>query len=45
MGYYAVSIWLRELTLSGGGLEAVDLSDRNVWFTGIVEDRVLDAGP
>ena len=45
VGYYAVSIWLRELTLAGGGLETLDLSDRNVWFTGIVEDRVLDAGP
>jgi len=45
VGYYAVSIWLRELTVAGGGLETLDLSDRNVWFTGIVEDRVLDAGP
>lgn len=45
MGYYAVSVWLRELTVTGGGSETVELADRNVWFTGVVEDRVLDAGP
>jgi hypothetical protein len=22
----------------------VDLNDRNIWFAGVVEDRVLDAG-
>ncbi len=44
VGYYAVSIWLRELTVAAGGSETVELMDRNVWFTGIVEDRVLDAG-
>lgn len=45
VGYYAVSVWLRELTIAGGEWKTVDLSDRSVWFTGIVEDRVLDTGP
>jgi hypothetical protein len=36
---------LRELTVTGGGSETVELADRNVWFTGVVEDRMLDAGP
>jgi len=45
VGYYAVSVWLRKLTVTGGGSETVELADRNVWFTGVVEDRMLDAGP
>jgi hypothetical protein len=44
MGYYAVSVWLRDMTVSGGRTETVELVDRNVWFTGVVEDRMLDAG-
>lgn len=44
VGYYAVSVWLRTLNIAGGRSETVDLTDRNVWFAGIVEDRVLDAG-
>jgi hypothetical protein len=44
VGYYAVSVWLRDLTVSGGRTETVELVDRNVWFTGVVEDRMLDAG-
>ncbi len=45
VGYYAVSVWLRELTIAGGGAGTVDLMDRNVWFSGVVEERPLDAGP
>jgi len=40
-----VSVWVRELTVSAGRTEDVELMDRNVWFTGIEEERVLDAGP
>ena len=36
-GYYVVTYWLRELTVVGGGVEAVELTDRNVWFTGVAE--------
>jgi hypothetical protein len=38
-GYYAVSVWLREITLAGGQWEALELTDRNVWMTAIAEER------
>jgi len=28
-----------------GASRTLELNDRNVWFAGVVEDRVLDAGP
>ena len=37
-GYYVVTYWLRELTVVGGGVEPVELTDRNVWLTGVVEN-------
>jgi hypothetical protein len=43
-GYYAVTFWLRELTIAGGQSATIELTDRNVWMTGIAEER-LDAGP
>jgi len=36
-GYFVVTYWLRELTVVGGGVEAVELTDRNVWLTGVAE--------
>ena len=45
VGFNAVSIWVRELTVSAGRIEEVELTDRNVWFTGIEEERTLDARP
>jgi hypothetical protein len=44
VGYYAERAWLREVETSPRGATTVDLNDRNVWFAGVVEDRVLDAG-
>ncbi len=44
-GFNAVSVWLRELTLSAGAIQEVELMDRNAWFTGIEEERTLDASP
>jgi hypothetical protein len=44
-GFSTVSVWVRELTVSAGQTEDVELMDRNVWFTGIEEERALDAGP
>jgi hypothetical protein len=38
-GYYVVTYWLRELIVAGGSVEAVELTDRNVWFTGVSESR------
>jgi hypothetical protein len=45
MGFSAVSVWLRELTVFTGLTLEVDLMDRNPWFTGIEEERTLDASP
>src|SRR5437867_2440309 len=44
-GFNVVSVWVRALTVSAGRTEEVELLDRNVWFTGIEEERALDAGP
>src|SRR5207249_1182317 len=35
----------REVETAPGTSMTLELNDRNVWFAGIVEDRVLDAGP
>jgi hypothetical protein len=43
IGYYAERAWLRELEMTPGMVATVDLNDRNVWFAGVVEDRVRDA--
>ena len=43
-GFSTVSVWLRELTVSTGLIQ-VELMDRNPWFTGIEEERTLDASP
>lgn len=37
--YRSVRLWVREITVVGGRVEAVELTDRNVWFTGVVEVR------
>ena len=44
VGYYAERAWLREVQTTPGSPTTVELNDRNVWFSGVVEDRVLDAG-
>jgi hypothetical protein len=44
VGYYAERAWLREVETTPGSAATVELNDRNVWFAGVVEDRVLDAG-
>jgi hypothetical protein len=43
-GYYAVTFWLREITIKAGQATDVELTDRNAWMTGIAEER-LDVGP
>jgi hypothetical protein len=32
------------LTVAGGATEKVELTDRNGWFRGVVEERVLGTG-
>ena len=44
-GFQSVTIWLRPLTVGGAGDTAtLDLTDRNAWFRGVIEERMLDAG-
>ena len=43
-GFSTVSVWVRELAVSAGRTEEVELQDRNVWFTGIEEYRAPDTG-
>lgn len=45
VGYYTERAWLREVETAPGTSTTLELTDRNVWFAGVVEDRVLDAGP
>jgi hypothetical protein len=45
VGYEAVSVWLREVSVAGRRRASVTLTDRDVWFSGVVEERELDAGP
>ena len=44
-GYRSRLVWLRELAVSGTQPAALELTDRNVWFSGVVEERTQDAGP
>ena len=42
-GYQRLTVWLREITVSGGRAENVELIGRGAWFSGIVEERAPDA--
>lgn len=42
-GYYAVTIWVREVSVEAGGQTTVELNDRNAWMTAIAEKRTPDA--
>ena len=44
IGFDAVQIWLRPIIVGRGELEPIELTDRNVWFSGVEEDTMLDAG-
>ena len=44
-GFRARMLWVREIALTRAEPAELELTDRNVWFSGVVEDRVLDAGP
>ena len=43
-GYQSVTVWVRELTVAGRETTTVELTDRNSWFRGVVEEKVLDPG-
>ena len=42
-GFQAVRVWLREVDVAGGHTATLELNDRNEWFQGVVEERMLDA--
>jgi len=44
-GIRARLVWLREISVSADEPVALDLTDRNVWFSGVIEERTQDAGP
>ena len=43
-GFQAITIWLREMTLAGGETASLELTDRNEWFRGVIEEKALGAG-
>ena len=43
-GFQRVTVWLREVTVTKGRSENVELTDRVRWFSGVVEERAPDAG-
>ena len=43
-GYQAITIWLREVTVTGGETASLELTDRNEWFRGVIEEKALGAG-
>jgi hypothetical protein len=43
-GYRAVSVWMRELTVAPAARESVELTDRNLWFSGVEEIKKKGAG-
>jgi hypothetical protein len=45
VGFRSRMVWVREVAVSRTEPPELELTDRNVWFNGVVEDRVLDAGP
>ena len=42
-GFQSVTVWLREVSVAGGSTVALELTDRNQWFRGVIEERLLDA--
>lgn len=46
VGFWAVSYWMAPVTVSPGVVAAIELTDRNVWFSGVIEEpRGQDPGP
>ena len=43
-GYQRMTVWVREVTVSNGRSENLELSDRGAWFSGVVEETAPDAG-
>jgi hypothetical protein len=41
-GFQSVTIWLRTVTVGPGDTTTLELTDRNAWFRGVIEERVID---
>jgi hypothetical protein len=44
-GFRSRLLWLQDVAVGRAEGAELELTDRNVWFTGVVEDRILDTGP
>lgn len=44
VGFHAREVWVRDIAVGAEPVE-LELTDRNIWFTGVVEQRVLDPVP
>ena len=42
-GFQAVSVWLREVTIAKGETATLELTDRNEWFRGVIEEKTRGA--
>ena len=40
VGYRTASFWVIPVTVSGGAAPTIELTDRNVWFTGVIEETM-----
>lgn len=45
VGFRSRLMWLREIAVTPSEGADLDLTDRNVWFTGVIEERVLERVP
>jgi hypothetical protein len=43
-GHETVRLWMFPVVVAPGERTALELTDRNVWFSGIAENRVMDTG-
>jgi hypothetical protein len=43
-GFQSVTVWLREVSMVGGATVTEQLTDRNGWFQGVAEEKLLDTG-
>ncbi|TMQ17967.1 MAG: hypothetical protein E6K82_20620 [Candidatus Rokuibacteriota bacterium] len=43
-GFQSVTVWLREVAVARGETASLELTDRNGWFRGVIEEKVLDTG-
>ena len=44
VGFHTRAVWLRDVAVAAEPVE-LELTDRNIWFTGVVEQRVVDPVP